>query len=473
MPRWSLASGSPAFGDAPRSGAPSASAADAERHARRAAAMGGLALAAALGARDAPFVPPAWGWAALAGAIVLVPLLVGMRIGALHVAQRAGGRLARGPRLMVEALVRRGDDALGAPEWRRLPQGLAARWALGAFAPVALLAHLVPLRPADRVRAEASIPALSEALAAAGARVERDGSTLSIQLPPAHEGATPAPARLRPRRTLDGARALDARGPPEALRRLRRLLEGPAAHALLFTTSAPAQRWERRLNALAREALVASTLEERSLLLEETDRLRQALEARALAGEEWTILSLKEARLRALLSQRLLSEPPGMRLDGNALAPLPALAPDLARVLDAGGLGAMGRVVFVPFWILPVETPWGEQEVCVNGATGRYDAEESRALLAAMRERGPGLLVEAGAKPQFLPHAPPTGALLRELRAHGVRIPPEVATGATPADVVYVPYLAGPHGYASGVTGNAAPDLGAIVPEAQGPYAKA
>lgn len=468
MSRWSLVSGAP--GGAPVSGPPAVSASDAERAARGSVARWSLALALGVAAPFVPLpVPRALAWALFGAAIALAPVAMATRVRAVALAHAAAGRLARSLRLRAEALVR-AEDLTGAPEWRRLPQGIALAWVRGLVLPVLLALDLAttPLARGDRIRAEASPDALAEGLAAIGARVEHDGSRLVVHLAAAHDGHAPKAVRVKTRRVLFPfvADAIDVRGARDDVRRFRRALDGPLAHHALFTASAPARRWERRLNALMREAQVAATLEERSLLLEEAERLSRAMMERALAADESRMLALKEARLRALLCQRLLSEPAGMRLDGRRLAPLPTMPPDLARVVDAGGLAAMKRVVFVPFWIVPIETPWGEQEACINGATGRYDPIESRTLLEAMARRGPGLLVEAGPQPQFLPHAPPTAALLREMRANGLRIPADVATGGAPPDLVYVPFLAASEGYVSGVTGIAAPDLGAGVPVA-------
>lgn len=399
-----------------------------------------------------------------AGVLLLVPLYVGMRYRALQLAWEASGSRARGPRTLVEALARRpGDDLLARPAWRGAWKGVIARWADGVGLPGVIVLDLALLarRPDDRLHAEAPTEALAAALQAAGAAVERKGRDLLVRFPDAST-ATISPTRL----LLPPGPALEVRGPPALAHRLRRLLEGDASHALVFAWSATARRWERRLNALHAEALAADTLEERSLVMEELDRVRRAVSERALCGEEFSILSIKEGAARALLAHRMLSEPPGNRGEPRVLAQHGALLPGVARVLDAGGLAAVKRVAFVAHWIVPVQTPWGEQEAAVSASTGKLDPVESRALLQAMRERGPSLFLDVGAQALFLPAPPPTGALLREMKGAGLAVADEVAKGEVACDIVYVPYLATAEGYASGVTGRVAPDLGSVVPVA-------
>lgn len=403
--------------------------------------------------------------AVFAGVLLLVPLYAGARLHALGLAWSAAGARARGSRLTLESLAREGDDALSPPAWSRAWRGALARWLQGLTLPGLLLfdVALATRRPDDRLHAETTLDALADALVAQGAAVERKPRELRVRLGDAE------PLRVSPARVLlPPGPALEIRGAPSDARTLRRMMEGHASHALVFAWSQPARRWERRLNALHREAIAATSLEERSLVMEELDRVRRALDERALCGEEYAVLALKESRARALLAHRMLSEPPGPRTEARVLAQHGALMPDVARVLDAGGLSAVKRVAFVPHWILPVVTPWGEQEVVVSAATGKLDADESRALLAAMRREGPLILLDVGAQALFLPAPPPTGALLREMRGAGLVVSEGVATGRAPADVVYVPYLATPDGYASGVTGRVAPDLGNAVPVAPG-----
>lgn len=434
---------------------------------RRLVVFGGALVTAALalalgGLVPLPFLLPA------ALAALVAPLYGGTRARALALAWRASGARARSPFLHAEALARDPEDALSPTPWRRAPLGALARYAEG-FAQAGLaLTELIqlPFRPRERLVAEASLDDLARELAAHGATVERSGGSLLVRLPPLLEGAEGGPVRVKAvALVFPPSRAVDLRGARADVRRLRKLFEGPLAHALLLTHSRPARRWERRIHALAAEARHASSLEERSLVMEELDRVRRALAERDLSPEEARALALKEATTRAMLAHRMLSEPPGPR-SAHALSQHGAVVPDLARVLDAGGLSAVKRVAFVPHWIVPVETPWGPQEVAVNAALGRVDLAQSHALLAAMRARGPALLLDVGAQPVFLPAPPPTAALVRELRGHGLFAPAEAVLVAQSADVVYVPYLATAEGYVSGVTGAPAPDLGNAVPVA-------
>ena len=395
--------------------------------------------------------------------LLVVPLYAGARLAALSLAWAASGSRARGPWLTIDALAR-GDDALSPAAWGRAWRGALLAWANGLTLPGLLLFDLARsrLRAQDHLHAEASLDAVADALVAHGAHVERRdrglharvGDGVPTRITPAHVLLPPGPA-------------FELRGGDAGV--IRRMLEGPASHALVFSWSAPARRWERRLNALHRDALAAGSLEERSLVMEELDRVRRALDMRALAGEEYTLLALKESRARSLLAHRMLSEPPGARAQTRVLAQHAALMPDVVRVLDAGGLVAVKRVAFVPHWILPVSTAWGEQEVVVSGVTGKLDTAESAALLDAMRARGPSIMLDVGGQSLFLPAPPPTAALLRELRAAGLAVRDGVGAGSVPADVVYVPYLPTAEGYVSGVTGRVAPDLGNAVPVAPGP----
>lgn len=438
-----------------------------------AAGFATLALAAALaghvlhwgGSNWALFLltePFAWRLAAYGLVLLVVPLYAGARLAALALAWSASGSRARGPALTIEAIAR-DHDALAPPSWRGAWRGALLRWAQGITLPGLLLFDVArsSRRPEDRLHAEASLEAIADALVAQGAHVERRPRELRARIGDAQ------PTRIAPARLLlPPGPALELRGGDA--RAIRRLLEGPASHALLFSWSAPALRWERRLNALHLDAVVASSLEERSFVMEELDRVQRALDERELAGEEYVILSLKESRARSLLAHRMLSEPPGARATRRVLAQHGALMPDVARVLDAGGLDAVKRVAFVPHWIVPVRTAWGEQEVVVSGVTGKLDAVESRALLAAMQRNGPSILLDVGAQAIFLPAPPPTAALLRELRAAGLAVAEGVASGRTPADIVFVPYLPTAEGYVSGVTGRIASDLGNAVPVAPG-----
>lgn len=393
---------------------------------------------------------PALKWGAFLAVLLLVPLYAGVRTRALRLAWEAAGSRARGPAAHLAAL--------------RPARGLAARWAEGAALPGTLvLDAALRARPvAARLHAEGAPDALAEALARAGAAVETKGRDLVVR----SGGAEPV-TLARSRTLLPPGATLELRGPRDAAHKFCRALEGDASDALLFTWSGVARRWEARLNALRREARAAQSLEERSIVMEELDRVRRALDERALCGEEWSILALKERDTRALLAHRMLGEPPGNRSE-RVLAEHAALMPEVAQVLDAGGLASVKRIAFVPHWIVPIETALGQEEAIVSAATGKIDPDESRALLAILRERGPTLFLDVGTNAVFLPAPPPTGALLREMRAAGLAVPEDVATGELAADVVYVPYLATAEGYKSGVTGRVAADLGSVVPVAPG-----
>lgn len=394
---------------------------------------------------------PSMRWIAFAAVLVLVPLYAGVRTRALQVAWSSSGSRARGLRALWLALM----------PWR----GPLARWAEGAALPGTLvLDATLRARPvADRLHADvASMEALAVALAGQGASVERKGRDLVVKL-----AAGDAVVLSRSRMLLPPGPTVELRGARSDARALRRALEGDASHALLFTWSDVARRWEARLNALRAEARAASSLEERSIVMEELDRVRRAIDERSLCGEEWSILAIKERDTRALLAHKMLSEPPGDRSE-RILAEHAALMPEVGQVLDAGGLASVKRIAFVPHWIVPIETAWGQTEAVVSAATGKLDADESRALLEVMRARGPALFLDVGTQALFLPAPPPTGALLREMRAAGLVVPEAVATGTLAADVVYVPYLATAEGYKSGVTGRVAADLGSVVPVAPG-----
>jgi hypothetical protein len=212
---------------------------------------------------------------------------------------------------------------------------------------------------------------------------------------------------------------------------------------------------------MARDAARARTLEERSLLAEEAERLERILDARDLPHDEWLALrAWATQRLRLQLATQLLSEPVGPRTEGRVLSPAPALAPELATLLDAGGLAGLRRLVYVPHWILPVRDRWGEREVLVNALTHKPDLAHGAAVLHAARARAPSLFLDAPSSVQFLPAPEPTAAVLRELREALPRadVAPAVAG---PAEWLLVPYVPTPEGYVNAVTGARAPDLGA------------
>lgn len=454
-----------------------------------AGALGTLALVLAVaghvlhprGAMLAPLLPPqvgalaglpAWAGVVLLLALLLfVPLYAGARLNAIRLGLEAGGRDARGPVRWTESLVRDEADALHEPApWRRLAAGKLRRFGEGLLVPGLLaldvagtLAHrarlLVQRRTHDRIRFDAELPALRETLAAAGAFPEGDGRGLVVGVPEGGE------VRVERRRLVLPApvAVLDVEGARDDVRAFRALLETTVPHAGAQCWGAAARRWERRLNGLTRDAEKASTLEERSVLLEEANRVAASLAQRETSEEDRAVLDLKDARLRLLLSTRLLSEPPGARPEERRPAPGPTLTPPLSSLMGAGGLAAARRLVFVPFWVLPVRTPWGEQEVAVSATTGRLDADESRALLEAMRRRAPVLLLEGHKGATFLPAPPPTAALLRSLRPmlrRGASVPEGALEAGRATETVFVPFLATEEGYVNALTGTKAPDLG-------------
>lgn len=193
--------------------------------------------------------------------------------------------------------------------------------------------------------------------------------------------------------------------------------------------------------------------------MEEANRLESLLDARDLMGDERQLLrGWKAQRLRILLSNKLLSEPVGPRSE-RALAPAPALAPELAQILDAGGLATLRRLVFVPHWIVPVRTRWGEQEVLVNALTHKVDLAAGVEVLDAAREQGASLFVTAPRGVQFLQAPEPNASILRAVREAGVPGEASYQIGA-PMELLYVPFVPAADGYANAVTGEAAKDMG-------------
>lgn len=455
MPAWSLLAGTSRLHES--AATRGASAAATVARARRVAYAAGALLAGLVALLVAGFVGaplPWWGWTLAGVGLALVPLYGGARVQALERAFDASGRRAGLAQLARILVARRGVGALLA---------LARGWTL-PFVALADLATLpLGLLPGrDRIHAQADLDALAGALGEAGASVEPRGRGLAVRLPARLEGDEPPVLRVTPRRLtfprVAHAEHLELRGPDAELRRLRAFLEGPCCHALVFAWSAPAVRLEMRLNHMLREAAVASTLEERSLLLDEANRMATVLVERDLNEEEHAVLAtLKGQRLRGLLATRMLTEPPGTRPEGRTLAPAAAMAPPLARILEQGGLANVKRLVFVPHWVVPVQTPWGEEDTLVNALTGKPPEDGGALLLDAMRRRAPGHLLDAGGKAQFLPAPAPTAALLREARAFG-----GMSHAAPTLEIVYVPFLPGPDGYVNAVTGEKAADLGPV-----------
>lgn len=427
---------------------------------RAAQALLTLALVAApaghlMHPRGAPFLvlyPAAW-WGVLLVVVALLaaPLVAGWRAHAVALALRSTGRLPRALPLRAldaadgaDLLRPRGNVALGL--LRRLGEG----WLLPGAAAMDLFGRLA--RRGETMHGALDADAAKAALVEAGHAVEDTPRGLVVTL---EDGARVAvklvPVLLSPH----GGVALH--GPPEARRAVRRILE---AEGLRMCWTDAGRRFEARLDALLREAGVASSLEERSALYEEAQRVEKVLDHRDLLHDDWVVLrAWKAHRLRSMLAHKLLGEPVGPRTEGRVLAPAPALQPDLARVLDAGGLGTLSRAVFVPHWVVPVRTRWGEAEVLVNALTGKPHSNGA-ALLEAARERGAGLSLAAPRSVRFLPAPEPTAALLRDLRdaLPGVDVS-RAAEG--PVEWLLVPHLPTGDGYVDAVTGAPAQDLGA------------
>lgn len=412
------------------------------------------------GAALAPFFPAAP--AALAA--LAAPLLAGWRAHALDLGLAATGRLPRA--LPLRALVTERPEDLLRPSyrWKRVVAGLARRLFDGLRLPGLLavdvvLTLLARVRPGERVHLDADLDALERAFAAAGASCSFDGAALDVQLP--DHGRVRVKRRQLAFPTTGPAAVLDLAGPPAATAEVRRLLETDLCHVGRFAWTMQGLRWEARLNALLRDASQASTLEERSVLLDEAQRVERLLESRDLMAEERSLLrGWKAQRLRVLLSAKLLSEPVGPRTEGRIVAPAPALAPDVGQVIDAGGLATLRRAVFVPHFVVPVRTGWGEHEVLVNALTGAPDLDAGEDVLSWARERGATLFLAVPRGAQFLPAPEPSAALLRALR-EAVR-GADVAHATTAPDTLFVPFLPSEGGYVNGVTGARAADLGPV-----------
>lgn len=402
---------------------------------------------------------------------LLTPLVAGARVHALALGLDATGMRVRSLRAVVRALgLRHAEDARHPVGAGAFVRGAFVAWGRGFALPGLLALDLAATtllglrarlrgRARDRIHVDAPLDVLGQALEDVGASVETESGALRVRLP--GEGARPA---LRLTSSLvvfpdvSGACVLDVEGPREELRRFRRLVRGELAWVGTFAWSATARRLERRLNALAQDGRGAVTMEERALLLDEASRLLAGIESRRLSEEEWTILlAWKGERLRSLLLERMTA-PLGARPEGRVVSPGPALAPDLEHVLDAGGLSAVSRLVFVPYRILPAQTPWGPEEVVVNALTETYDADESDALLDRLRAKGPGLFLDVGRNATFLPVPKATASVLRSVREAlpRMRVEPDALDG----EVVYVPFLSTPKGHVNAVTGRPGPDLG-------------
>lgn len=387
---------------------------------------------------------------ALAAALLLVvPLWAAARVHATGLSIDASGGRSRSWRLDAVSIPLRARGARStlppAGAWVR---GLVLRLAEG----YALLG-LSLARPAMRVHAEADLAALADTLRAQGAAVETAPGALVV----ADGGARASVRESRiafPRVRADGCLVLV--GDATLRARIERALREAAfaRHAW----SAQARRWERRIDALFAEAAAATSIEERGVLLEEADRVVALVARRELSAEERALLAWKAESLRARIAFSLTEQQPGAKRDGRVAAPGPALPPALAHLMGAGGLDAMQRVEFAPVWVLPVSTPWGQQEVAVDARAPRFDADASAALLDALDERAPLPFLDVGRRATFAAAPPPTAAMLRPLRE---TLPPGWRPDATavepPIETVFVPFAAAEDGRVNLATGTRAP----------------
>ncbi|MFA5860073.1 MAG: hypothetical protein WDA16_00115 [Candidatus Thermoplasmatota archaeon] len=396
-----------------------------------------------LGAPTRPLLilPGTLGLVLLVIVALAVPLLAGWRSDALD---RAAWTTGRAPPLLRSPL-----------DWRAVPANYAGGFGLaGQLA----LEAAFSWRPATaRIGLDVTREDLAAALAEAGATCEpRGGTTLAITLP--DDGGQVRADRVClafPRR----AHALRVRGESAAVRRAVLLIESLSVGS--FARTEAGRRFEARINTMLRDAVCANTLEERSLLAEEAQRLERILDARDLPPHEWTALrAWKTQRLRLAIATKLLSEPAGPRAEGRVIAPAPALSPDLSRVLDTGqGLSTLRRIVFVPHWIVPVRDASGEREVLVNALTHKPEVMQGDEVLRAAREQAPSFFLDAPRSVTFLPAPEPTAAVLRDLREAfpHADVSPAVAG---PAEWLLVPFVPTSEGYVNAVTGQKAPDLG-------------
>lgn len=393
--------------------------------------------------------------------ILALPLISGWRTRALDLALRATGRRPRG--LPLRALTAdEGDELLvNNVTAKRAALGALRAWLDGWTLPglVALdLAHRLRPGHVERVHVDADLARLERAYASVGATTDLRARSLVLQLPNRSDRVGLRRHRLAFPRG-EQAFVIEISGPRAAAHEARRLLETELAHVGRFAWTAQGLRWEARLNALIHDAHDAASMEERSALLEEAARVERLLDARDLMGDERQLLrGWKAQRLRILLSNKLLSEPVGPRGE-RALAPAPALAPELSMILDAGGLSSLRRLVFVPHWIVPVRTPWGEQEVVVNALTHKADIAAGLSVLRAARERGASLFVVAPRGVQFLSAPEPNASVLKTIREAGVKGKAAYDSGSA-MEIIYVPFVPSDDGYHNAVTGEAAADMG-------------
>lgn len=458
-----------------------------------AGAAAGLALfgVAGLGGTLAPALPPLAALALLAVPPLL--FLCGLRLHAAGLAVDTGGAGPRRAPWRRALHVRRSADALvaprlGAPELvGRLVRLAALGLAAGPVVVLESVAHATHAfgarlagKTVTRVHASADLAHLAEAAAAAGHAAQAWGGSLVLAPGVADArrldkdvAADERGVRVtRSRVTLPRVEACETLvlvGAPAALRRARRVVEHDLAFAATFTWCAEARRLEKRLNAFHLDAGAASTVEERSLLLQELQRLEGIAVHRAWTGEERTVLVQKLHRLRIALQDALLNDPVGVKDGRRQTAPGAVLAPDLGALVEAGGLAAVRSVTYVATWIAPVDAPSGEWEIAVNATTHRFDRASSAAVLRALSEKGATYFVDAQRVARFVPPPSNTDAVVAEV-ARAAREDLKLKDAwLDPAllDVVYVPYVTTPDGrFLDALTGKEAEDVRDALPPA-------
>ncbi|HVL47368.1 MAG TPA: hypothetical protein VM889_02300 [Candidatus Thermoplasmatota archaeon] len=448
-------------------------------------AVGLALLAGAMLAAAAPgFVPrgaPAVAAAALAALALLV--VAGVASRALALGLDVGGASPRAVPFLAALVARDPRDLLAPPRLGGsavVPGAVsaafeaAADFALvvvdGALAPFARLAARLAGRDRERLHAAGDLGAVARALEGAGLRARVEGRVLVVAMGGGDEPSREVFARTRrllfPRVEADAL--LDLSGPPRDVIAVRRALESLAAFDLAFAWSREARRLESRLNALARASLEASTMEDRATLLDEAERLEASARARSLAEDEWSLLAgWKGAGLRAALAERMARDPLGGATPGLQVAPGAVLPANLGAVVETGGLAALGRLVYVPYFVVPVATPAGELDVAVNAFTG-FDPADSEAVLARFDAEGASHLVESERRPTFIQlksRAPGAKSTSEALAAAFGGKPSRYAPLTHAATVLNVPFVEMPGGvFASAVTGATHETLAARLP---------
>ncbi|HWG90268.1 MAG TPA: hypothetical protein VNZ52_05395 [Candidatus Thermoplasmatota archaeon] len=444
----------------------------------RSARRAGLAGALLLGLSAAAFAstPDLVSAILFAAALFLVPFAVGLWAEAQTLALAAAGS-SFSP-LPLRALLLHSRGPFEPPTLDVLPllQREARLVARGWVVMAATLAHGFRVALAwaqrgqvvDALHAEVEPAAVEERLRSEGLAVAREGRRLVVQpVAPASPGGPAVPVRdeavhlqwtrLRLLRLPEGGSLVRITGPPKGVRRLRKTLEGELLFEARFAWSGPARRLEARLNGLARDAQRASSIEEVSTLLADVKGVQAGLARRDFLHDDALVLSEKAHRLRALLEGRLLTGPLGAKGPDRAVAPGPALLPDVGRLVDAGDalLAAPSSFLYVPYLVVPFTSRLGGGEVLVGGATLHVDAEEGSQLLAAV-SRGCTRILESGRHASFLPAPPVTPHVMDLVEAdlrQRVGLTGPLVLDAGTVEVLYVPHVRVEGSLVSAVTG--------------------